>query len=280
MQNNVVLWGKCVDKTMKSVNNYSEIKLKNTTILCERNVMRNILIIEDKDSHMRALEKILSGIDDIQVFKAYDMQGAYHMLSLHYFNLFLVDIVLDTSNPSDASGLDFVKEIRNNKKYEFTPVIFITSLEDPEIIAYKQLHCADYIEKPFDETRVKEAVMKALQFPMREMRDENFYIRKDGIVYSLKYDEILWVKITRKSTTIYTVRDYIEIPYKKAADMLKELKYSNFVQCSRFAIINMNYVEMTDFTNRYIKLRGVKDNIEIGSTEVKRLMEIFDGKGM
>ena len=58
-----------------------------------------------------------------------------------------MDIILNISVPGDVVGIKFVENVRKIKKYEFTPSIFTTSLEDADLYAYAQLHYYRYFEK-------------------------------------------------------------------------------------------------------------------------------------
>lgn len=235
--------------------------------------MKNILIIEDQKPHMEALTKVISQIENVHIYKAYNVAEAYYMLSLHHMHLFLVDIILDTSKSGDVSGLDFVRDIRQNKRYEFMPVIFITSLEDPQLYSYSQLHCFGYIEKPFEAKQVENLVREALQFPALSSENRNLYFRIDGIIYSVRVDDIIYIENSRRRLGIHCVNDYIEVPYKTANEILEELDSPHFIPCSRYAIVNQNYIERIDFTNRYLKLRGVEESIEIGAIMKKRFKD-------
>ncbi len=139
--------------------------------------MKNILIVEDKEIHRKTLMKLLEGIEDIQVFVAATVEEAYVISMENTIHLFLVDIILNTDVRGDVSGLKFVETIRGIHKYKFSPLIFITSLEDPELYAYKELHCFGYIEKPFNPKEVINMVKLALEFPEKEKKDKNIYLR-------------------------------------------------------------------------------------------------------
>ena len=60
------------------------------------------------------------------------------------------------------------------------------------------------------------------------------------------------------------IEDDLELPYKPCKDILEELQSDKFVQCSRFTVINKDYIECIDEVNRYIKLFGRKELVEIG----------------
>lgn len=95
---------------------------------------QKVLIIEDNKAHMDALCKIIRDLQrDVQVFCAYNAGEAFQKALEHHIHLFMIDIVLNTQKQGDVSGLSFAKEIRGISKYKFTPLIFITSLEDPKL---------------------------------------------------------------------------------------------------------------------------------------------------
>ena len=138
------------------------------------------------------------------------------------------------------------------------------SLEDPKLYSYSQLHCYGYIEKPFSVAQVKDIILGALEFPVKEDDDRYVYFRKDGIVYSVYIKEIIYIESSRRKITIHCVNDELEIPYRTCGEILQELDSKSFVQCSRYCIVNKKYIKQIDYTNRFIKLRNVDAPIEIG----------------
>ena len=124
---------------------------------------KSVLVIEDNPDQREMLKKLVLGIDErAVVHTAADVATAYKILMERTIDVFLVDIILDTSKPLDTSGIRLVERIRNVPKYMFTPVLFITSLEDATGYAYRDLNCLGYIEKPFSPEQVSGLVRKAL----------------------------------------------------------------------------------------------------------------------
>ena len=72
-------------------------------------------------------------------------------------------------------------------KYLFTPLVFVTSLEDSKFISYEKLHCYSFIEKPFDPRRVKEIIQQCMRFPKRISDNRTLYFKRDGIILSVEY---------------------------------------------------------------------------------------------
>lgn len=226
---------------------------------------RNVLIVEDKQNHMDAINKIVTELDvNIMIFKAYTLEEAYKILSAHHIHLFLLDIILDTDKAGDVSGLRFANDLRRDKRYEFTPIIFITTLEDPRLYSYSQLHCFGYIEKPFNPLQVQQLVRSALNFPIAVPDNKILYFRNDGIIYSIHVEDIIYIENSRRRLHIHCVKEDFEVAYKTVTEILAELDSPDFLQCSRYVIVNRNYIEKIDFTNRYLNLKGVKETIEIG----------------
>lgn len=235
--------------------------------------MKRILIVEDNKTHMDALGQIVGEIPDVTIDKAYSAQEAYGMLFSRSYNLFLVDIILNTDKKLDVSGMELVRKLRELKQYQFTPIIFVTTLEDPKLCAFKELHCYDYIEKPFSKEQVKNVVMEALTFPESKEIKEFAYFRKDGILYSVKISNIKYILVDRKGVNIHTKVDCLRIGYLSMSDILIELDSEDFIKCSRNALVNKKYIEYVDYTNGYLKLLGDNNRIEIGSVFKKNLRE-------
>lgn len=230
--------------------------------------------MEDKESHRVALRKIVTGLSkDIEVYEAEDIRTAYRIAMIEHIHLFLLDIILCPQMPGDTMGLDFAREIRKVKKYHFTPIIFITSLEDPKLYTYNHLHCWRYIEKPFDPKIVKETILEALEVPVEDDKDRSVYFRKDGIIYAVQVEDIIYIENKRRKIIIHCKNEILEIPYKTCEEITKELDSKKFVQCSRHMIVNKSYIKQIDYPNRYLKLRHVDELIDISVSFKNRLKD-------
>lgn len=235
---------------------------------------RNILILEDKTEHRDALHRIVTeAATNVCVYMATDIGMAFQIAMEHHIHLFLVDIVLHPEKQGDVLGLQFAKQIRNVGKYQFTPLIFVTSLEDPKLHTYSELHCYSYIEKPFDANKVKNVVSQALLFPVVDDMERHVYFKKDGIIYSKRIKDIIYIESGRRKVFIHSKDEMLEVPYKTFEELERELDSNFFVRCSRYTIINKTYIHQIDYPNRYVRLRHVHKPIEIGISMKKRFKE-------
>ncbi len=118
-----------------------------------------VLIVEDDTMTRKALEHRMK-LDGYEVTTASDgMQG------LEYLKKNKFDVLLTDLHMPNFSGLDLIKQLRNDLKMNI-PVVMVTrvGLEETVLSAF-ELGADDYITKPFspDELsiRVKKAIMRS-----------------------------------------------------------------------------------------------------------------------
>lgn len=239
--------------------------------------MKKILILEDNPAALEYLTNIVADMDTKNVIYAFhNTKDAYQCALERTIDLFLVDIILDTSRPGDASGLRFVENIRRVEHYSFTPIIFVTSLEDARLYTYENLHCYSFIEKPFDVDRVKGAVEQCLKFPGVSKKAKTLYFRKDGIILAVEQENIVYAESIAHIIHIHTGQgDVLKIPYITLKKLLEDIDSLEMIQCSRNTVINKKFVQNVDIPNRMIQMKGGFGAVEIGIMFKKYVKECF-----
>ena len=128
--------------------------------------MINILILEDQKESREALEKMIASYGsegEIDIDSAATFMEAEALLNNNKtYNGFFIDINLDIHNQDDQSGIEFARLLRTNRKYEFTPVIMVTSIASLEMTAFREIHCYQYIVKPYDRQTVEDVIRKII----------------------------------------------------------------------------------------------------------------------
>lgn len=236
--------------------------------------MKNVLILEDNKETLELVSKLIHEIDaNIKIYKTSVLPDAYQAAIEHRIHLFIIDIMIDHSVRNDVSGLRFVEKIRSIKKYAFVPVIFITSLVDPEIHAYKKLHCYGYLEKPLLIKETRKLIEQALQFSEQKQEDGILFFRKDGVIYAVNKEEIVYITSHAGKVTVVTTKDELTLYYRNCKDMLNELDSDQFIQSGRGTIVNKAFIDNVDPVNRMIKLLDDYGTLEIGTMLKKKFME-------
>lgn len=240
--------------------------------------MKNILLLEDDEDTRNTLICLIKSIsNDINVYSFSDMTGIYDIIMTHPIDLFILDIIIYKNIIGDTSGMKFAEKIRGITKYEFVPIIFISSLYDPKLYAYSSIHSYEYIEKPFDKNHIIDTVTKALRFPGRQKNEKSICVRMDGAIFVIRCSELLYIESLRHKVYIYkTDGNKIIAPYRTFKNILLETEDPNLRQISRSIIINVKYMEFVDWVNNCVKMKECSDLLNIGITFKKGLRAYFN----
>lgn len=238
---------------------------------------KQILVLEDNEVMLKNISCIVQDVaSNVKVYAVDNIKEAYKIVMEHTIDIFIVDIILDTSKPGDVSGLNFVENIRKIEKYMFTPVMIITSLDNPKLYSYEELHCYGYIEKPFEPEKVKELLKQVMQFPVKNKEKLIINFRIDGIVIPVDCDHIVYVEAIGHKLHVHTKdNDVLKVPYKTLKELLAEAEGSELIQCNRHTVVNKDYVENLYYVNRYITLKKGYGTVEIGGTFKNSVKDTF-----
>lgn len=235
---------------------------------------KNVLILEDNEYSMKKLQKILKEIDrEVEILETDNISDGYKLIMQYTIDVFVLDIVLDQSTVGDASGILFAQKIRTLDKYSFTPIIFTTTLEDPKLYAFTDIHSFAYLEKPYEEEKAIRILKKALEYTTMRAEEKSFYFRKEGLLFSIKISEIVYIENYYHVLRIQTVDEMLEMPYRSCKKLMEEIDNDNFFQCNRFTIVNGNYVLAVDCTRHTLILKRELGQIPIGRAFLKNVKE-------
>lgn len=239
--------------------------------------MLQIMILEDSKEAMDALNAIICPCDEsIRIFTASNRKQAEELLEKQSFGLFFLDVNLNAGNQLDAEGIEFAKFLRKISVYEFTPIVFITSMMEMELISYRETQCYRYITKPFDRNEIINIVMKVLS-NQRKNEQPQVTIKKDGINYCIPVDEIVYIEAMPRGIILHMTNESLSVKYLSIKQIMEKLPSEYFIQCHRMFAINTHYVEYMDHVNRLIKMKGYDQMVEIGVTYKSEIRRIVHG---
>ncbi len=242
--------------------------------------MIRLLVLEDRNDTREVLVRIIEGVsEDITVFQAGSLAEARRILEAEDdIDAFLLDINLNTAEENDASGMTFAREVRQRPEYEFTPLIMITSVAGLEMRAYRELHCYQYIIKPFRKNEVMNLVRRLIA-SRQTQENKSVTVRKDGINYRIECEDIVYIQAVPRGICIHLRNEELRIPYTSIRQIIEKLPEESFLQCHRMNLINTMYIEYADIVNCMVKLKGVDEPLEIGVTYKNAVKEFMNGKG-
>lgn len=238
--------------------------------------MTTVLILEDCKESLIALQTIMKEYrEDIHVLSVCSYHEA--MLNLKReasIDIFFLDINLEPRNLEDKGGLLFAKKVREFSKYAFTPIVFITSIAELELLSYRETQCYSYLTKPYNKETVIE-LLKKVSLSSGNAEKHQVTVRKDGVNYRITVDEILYLEAIPRGICLHLVNESIDLKYTSIKQMLEKLPEDKFIQCHRMYVVNVNAIDYVDTVNRMIQIKDIKDRIEIGVTyksEMRRLL--------
>ena len=108
-----------------------------------------ILVVDDEEINLQIVQANLNS--DYDVDATVDIQKALKLIEEHTYDAFIFDINMD-----EMDGLELCKIVKTYKKYIYTPVIFVTIIDEVEKIEKGFEYGAyDYITKPVNPQELK-----------------------------------------------------------------------------------------------------------------------------
>lgn len=239
--------------------------------------MKSVLILEDEEIECKILTAIINNTQqDCYVYECRTCENAYYVAMENSIHLFLVDVRLEGDN--DFSGFKFVQNIRQIEKYREAPVIFISSVAGYELMAFRKMHCYDFILKPFCEEEVQKVIKEALLLRKMDMFKERIDFEAGGIYYPVEMADIRYIESNRRIIYIHTTTDILELPGKSLKECYDLLDKHVFCQIHKSYIISRKYIRKIEFSKRMIYIKGHSSDEElvIGMKYREKLQEWLD----
>jgi len=117
-----------------------------------------ILIVDDYKTMLRIVRNLLSQLGFNNVDEATDGSSALHKLRDKRFSL-----VISDWNMEPMTGLQLLKEVRNDAKLKALPFIMVTAESKTDnVVAAKEAGVSNYIVKPFNAATLKSKLVTVL----------------------------------------------------------------------------------------------------------------------
>src|SRR5438128_5575097 len=125
---------------------------------------QTILIVDDREANLLALEAVLEPLGEKQV-KARSGREALRFLLQDDCALFLLDVQMP-----ELDGFETAALIRERERTRYTPIIFVTAIrrEEEQIIKGYANGAVDYVVKPF----APETMVAKVRFLLDQYRRE------------------------------------------------------------------------------------------------------------
>lgn len=233
--------------------------------------MGKILIVEDNHSTRDALIWVANKLNpDIEILSTGFAEEALGFALNNEIEAFFFDIQLE-----DYSGLELAKQIRVITAYQFTPIVFITAMPTRELEAFRQIHCYDYIIKPFTEAELEKVFKKILiDYGSTRNSEKNHKLSLDFKSHTqlISLKEILYIEYFNRKIVIHTKKEviqYIHVPLKQIKTLLPDY----FIQIHQSFIVNFHYIKAVKYGNQCVRLYESENELPIGRSYMKEMGE-------
>ncbi|GAA1549291.1 response regulator [Actinomadura kijaniata] len=137
-----------------------------------------ILLVDDREENLIALEAILSSLDQ-DLVRARSGEEALKALLTDEYAVILLDVVMP-----GMDGFETARDIKRRKKTRDLPIIFLTAVNSDPDYAFRgyAAGAVDFISKPFDPwvLRAKVSVFVELHNKNRQLRDQTALLREQA----------------------------------------------------------------------------------------------------
>lgn len=197
-------------------------------------------IVDDENLAIKELETLLGQFPDLQVIGS--NERASH--AIKEINEKKPDLIFLDINMPGLNGFELLEQLD-----EAPEVIFVTAYDEFAIKAF-EVNALDYILKPVNPDRLKDAVLKLEKKSQQTLKDQTDKLNLDRKIFIKDGDRCYFVPV-RDIFLIESEGNYVKVYFENKKPLLhKSLTYMEarlpeniFFRANRQFIFNMDYVK-------------------------------------
>jgi two-component system LytT family response regulator len=213
-----------------------------------------VLIVDDEELARQRIRRLLTREEEVEVIgEACDGERAVESIRSLEPDLVFLDVLMP-----EVVGFAVLERLGPHPP---PAVVFVTAHDDYAVRAF-EVHAVDYLRKPFDAVRFKDAFSRArrrlagaaaeerarkldallAQVEAQPPRSrERLLVRSDGRLYFVRIDDIDWVEAAGNYVKLHVGRD-THLMRETMSGIEKMLDPSRFLRSHRSAIVNLDRV--------------------------------------
>ncbi|MGN0391070.1 MAG: LytR/AlgR family response regulator transcription factor [Wujia sp.] len=234
-----------------------------------------LVFVRDEGIREKLVGLIRCISDNLVIRLAKNYSDAYKMVLEHNVDTVICCAVNEQHQYALPAVYRFIEMIRSVVHYYFTPIILVSNVEDPTNYCFRELHCFDVIEYPIYEERFIRSLQKALCFTPITREEKMLYIQEQNVVYPIRCSQIGYIQSANHVMEVALKNGSRRmLRYCTMQQLLDVADVGFLMQCARSVIINTNYIQCIDYTNRVVTMQN-RERLPIGPTYVKVMQERF-----
>lgn len=210
-----------------------------------------VLIVDDEPLARNELMYLLNrigGFDTID--EAENVSETLEALLIGEYDIVFLDI-----NLTDDNGVELGRKIQKMKS---PPAIIFATAHDQYAVQAFELNATDYVLKPFEASRIKQAVDKVTAMQSEDKETTNaapsieqaLPIEIDDRIHMLSQSDIIGFSVNQGVTTIFTTHGDYEV-LEPLSTYEKKLNPQRFLRIHRAHIINKQHIQAVEHWFNY-----------------------------
>ncbi|MCP4154150.1 MAG: diguanylate cyclase [bacterium] len=213
----------------------------------------NILIVDDRQENLIALEAILESTD-LDIIKAKSGNEALTLLLEYDFALILLDVQMP-----DMDGFEVAQLMKENEKTKYIPIIFLTAISKEKKYVFRgyETGAVDYLFKPIEIEILKSKVNVFLQlFRQRQQLNEKTRTLDQKVKELLETQKQL-KKANQILSNLSTLDGLTGIPNRRRLDEFIETEWRrSFRTATPISVIMIDIDYFKHYNDNYGHLAG------------------------
>ncbi len=201
--------------------------------------MLNILLAAASQTEREQFRALLPEIPArVNVYEAETEEEALRIAQTTAITLFVIDTQLKS-----GSGVHCAVELRKLPPYRLAWIVFISQYADAIPEAFQQIHCYDFLIKPYDAGRMRETVRLLLGTGQTVGQNRPFRLFRNGNkVFKIYVDEIIFLEINARACTIHTAGQIYRLNRMPLKDVLQHINSPDIVQTHKSYAVNLRHI--------------------------------------
>ncbi len=230
----------------------------------------NCVIVDDEPMARKLLQEYIEETDFLKLVGVAENP----LKAIGVINSQQTDLVFMDINMPKMSGMEFLRSSPN------LPMVIMTTAYAQYAVEGFEMAVVDYLVKPFSLERFIKATQKALELKLLKQQSngsENaapdyFYVKCDGKLERVKYDDLLYVEAMANYVVLYTSQSKL-IAYLTIKGLLEQLPADRFIQVHKSTIINMQHVNTIEGNTLHIGATKITVSLNFKNDVMDKLLK-------
>ena len=230
----------------------------------------NCIIIDDEPIARKLLQEYIEEIDFLQLVGTAENP----LKATGLINHIEVDLIFLDINMPKMNGFDFLRSANN------LPMVIMTTAYGQYALDGFEMAVVDYLVKPFSLERFLKASQKALELKTLKQKKAlpekaepgYFYVKSEGKIEKVLYDELLYIEAMSNYVTLYTLHHKL-IVYLTIKGILEKLPPEAFIRVHKSYVVNINHIKTIEGNMLHLGANKITIGLNYAEEVMQRLLK-------